>query len=1041
MRPRWDAGGTVVTTARSTHKSCRLWQGSCRPGRWSCRARALAWLLVGIVSALGVLDGAVGHAAEPTATERELTEHVLRGNREAAKKLLLQTARARSAKEPNAAVDLAAQAWTATEARGLAQLWLLEGNLAGARRVLAPHGGAKADPETLLVAADLDRLGSDAATGLKALTKAATAHPRSLPLRVALGEALVQAGKAAQARKLLDPLADLYQDGAVTETDDLVAVARSLALNGYFKDALSVLDKAEDGATEPAEQLAVQLALGELFLQKYNYRDADVALRKVLAINPHHPAAQTGQARIDLASDGDESKARQRLDKLLEHAPGWLPAVALRADLAMQDEDLAAARTWIDKGRKQRPDHPDLLYALGALAKLSDDAALWQLAVTEVDKVNPADGNLYYVTAEHLEHAHRYREVRELLQEALKRDGDHHRARAALGMAWARVAEDAKAKKELEAAFAADPYDVRTANQLTMLYDDVLKHMPVLSGPLVDLRVHKKERKVLERSVLPFLQQSIEQLDKAYGFSANRPLVVEIFPTPQQFAVRTVGLPQMGAHAVCFGHLVTSRSPVGEPFNWKLVLFHELSHVYHIQVTDGRVPRWLTEGLAMMETVWANPRWRQANDRRAWDRLKDGKLAKIARFNLAFSQARSMQDILDAYDQAMRQVDYLAERFGRDKVRQLVLAHKTGKPTTLLVQEVLGTSADDLDKGFAGWLGGRLGHYAKDFQVDADDLWPALGLAGHDPDQPDSGAAPPLAAALRALRKGEWTAATTLLNKVKVDKPDDGHDWRREATYLLMDLASRAGNQREARQHAQWLIDQPAGKGDGLRQRAVLFLGARNDGDVAAAVGHLRAAQAIAPLDPVVAELTREAAVLAASGAVPDRAAKGQPWFKALANDSDATLAHLLRELAEREAHDGRAAAALGRLAWARVAANLRKSPADPATHARAIADMELASSVIDERDPANPLTVLLEARAAWAKGQPRAALPLFRLAAERATTPAARTAAWCEAADAAKDGVDPADRAEADRHCGAGAADKRDPRGKETGADSSAEE
>jgi len=1005
---------------------------------------AAGWVRVWALAtwAAALLASAAAHGAEPTATERELADHLLHGNREAAGKLLVETARARNPKDPDRAADLAALQWTAAEARALARLWLDEGRLAEARRVLRPHLHAKGgDPETLLLDADIDRLGGDAATRLKNLTRAATSHPRHLPLRVALGEALLETGKATEARKVLDPLADLYQDGAVTETADLVAVARSLSLNGYFKDALSVLDKAEDAASEPAEQLAVQLALGELYLEKYNYRDADVALRKVLAVNPLHPAALTAQAQIDVASDGDEAKARQRLDQLMGHSPGWLPAVALRAELAMQDEDLPAARALLDKGLRQRADHPELLYALGALARLADDAALWQQTAAAVHKVNPVDGNLYFVAAQHLEHAHRYREVRELLQEALKRDGDHHRARAVLGMAWARVAEDGKAKKELEAAFAADPYDVRTANQLTILYDDVLKQMPVLAGPSVDLRVHKKERKVLERSVLPFLQQSVEQLDKAYGFSAQRPLVVEIFPTVQQFAVRTVGLPQMGAHAVCFGHLVTSRSPVGEPFNWKLVLFHELSHVYHIQATDGRVPRWLTEGLAMMETVWANPRWRQANDRRAWDRLKDDKLARLARFNLAFSQARSMQDILDAYDQAMRQVDYLAERFGRDKVRRLVLEHKTGKSTVALVQQVLGVSADDLDKGFAQWLGGRLGHYAKDFRVDADDLWPALGLAGHQEHKASDGAAPPIAAALRALRKGEWTAAATLLHKVKVDKPEDGHDWRREATYLLMDLASRAGNQREARQHAQWLVDQPGGRGDGLRQRAILFLGARNDGDVAAAVAHLRAAQAIAPLDPVVAELTREAAVLAASGVAPERAAKGAPWFKALVGDSEKQLARILRELAEREAHDGRAAVALGRLAWSHVASNLRKTPRDPAAHAQAIADLALAAGLVDERDPANRMAVLFEARAVWAKGQPRAALAIYRIAADRSSTPRERTETWCEAADAAKDGADPADRAEAERHCAGTAPDQRAPDAKDAGGDGSPQE
>ena len=595
----------------------------CRPTLNNLAVLTVLRLTVLGLTVLGLTTGGwigaptLAHAQQ-TATERELAAHSLHGNRRGAMLLAAETARARNSKNPELADKLETLPWSVAEAVELAQWWTTEGKFGAARAVLAPHVGTKtADPRAALALVEVERLSADAPTRLKLLMKLGQSLPKHLPLRLQLGQALYETGKAIEARKLLDPLADLYQEGSVTETQDLVAVARSLALNGYFKDALAVLAKAEDGAEEPADQVAIQLELGQLYLQKYNYRDADSAMRKVLQINPNHPLARTAMARIDVASDGDLAKARERLDAVLRDHPAWLPARALRAEIALHDEDVEQAKAQLGIGSAQRADFPDLVYVQGAIAKIGEDPVMWTQAVQAATRLNPNDGNLYLQTAVYLEMAHRYREVRELLQEALKRDGDLWQAHAALGVAWARVADDAKAKKELELAFGGDPYDVRTANQLTILYDDVLKSMHLLSGPNVDLRVHKKERKVLERTALPFLQSSVDQLTTAYGFAPKKPLLVEIFPQVQQFAVRTVGLPQMGAHAVCFGHLITSRSPVAEPFNWKLVLFHELSHVYHIQASDGRVPRWLTEGLAMMETAWANPRWRQANDRRA----------------------------------------------------------------------------------------------------------------------------------------------------------------------------------------------------------------------------------------------------------------------------------------------------------------------------------------------------------------------------------------------------------------------------------------
>ena len=191
---------------------------------------------------------------------------------------------------------------------------------------------------------------------------------------------------------------------------------------------------------------------------------------------------------------------------------------------------------------------------------------------------------------------------------------------------------------------------------------------------------------------------------------------MEIFPTTEQFSVRTIGLPRLGAHAVCFGHLITSRSPSEEPFNWKLVLYHELAHVFHIQATGGRVPRWLTEGLAMRESERLDPRYHMIMERPLYDRWVEGGLTPIATFNLAFSQARTGQDIMMAYYQSFWLVKFLEETHGFDKLRRLVAGHASGKATTALIQQIYGQPAEALDRGFATWLGGQLQRFDADYR-------------------------------------------------------------------------------------------------------------------------------------------------------------------------------------------------------------------------------------------------------------------------------------------------------------------------------------
>lgn len=1000
----------------------------------------------------------------PSPLEREAADQLLHGNIAPALALFENAARKGAPADKPLALEKAT--WTSGEAGVLSRLLLRAGRTAEARKVLQPFAmGPKATPERVLDLAAVLRQTGPVDERLKLLMGAAVKHKGHLQLTVALGEQLVEVGRRVEARKILDPLADRYEADEFKEAPDLAAVAKSLWLNGYVRNANDVFEQAASAALDDAERLGVELQWGLLFVDKYNWRDADKSFRKVLDIDSSEPDALCGMARIDLTSEFAVAKARTRVDGVLKANPNHLQALVLRAEVALHDENLPEARQFLERARKQRPDSPEVLRVLGAACKVADDQTCYADAEKANAKVNPTDGRFHTEVARWLEMGHRYREVLDLLNQALVRDPELWQAHAALGMGYARVADDVNARKQLEDAYSGDPFDVRTSNQLKILYDGVLKEMVLLPGRAVDLRIHRRDRKALERTIQPYLQKAYDDLVKKYGFAPARPLQVEIFPTVEQFSVRTVGLPRLGAHAVCFGHLITSRSPVEDPFNWKNVLYHELSHVFHIQASDGRVPRWLTEGLAMMESTWADPRWRSRLDRRQWDRLQAGELAKIATFNLAFTQAESMDEVVDAYHQAMFLVEYLNEQYGFAKLQALVAGHRDGSATTDLIVKILGVTPEAIDAAFATWLRQKLIRYEKDFRPTAAVLAKELGLparvrpveATEEPepsDDPTAADAPatgepapaPAAAgkaprdwlvqAIGALRQGRPDLAFALLKGelAKVDdkaappQPVPGPE--RDlcaARFLLMELAVEAKDRMTANAQAKALVDVPAGRCDGVRQHIVLaltFMPKASEGlsqsltaDIAGLVQKraeiLLPALGLDPSDASVGGLWIDLVVRAVPALERGDDRDAQAWLKSVANAGNPSdLRDIARTVTQLEANDVRAPALLGRLAWAgwRLALAEEKS--------RHLADLRLAAQALEEADPAGRASVLAEARASIAAGSTMAALPVYRLAAERSKTKTERAEVWCELADVAQGTAATADREEAVRRC-----------------------
>src|SRR5258708_36040227 len=129
------------------------------------------------------------------------------------------------------------------------------------------------------------------------------------------------------------------------------------------------------------------------------------------------------------------------------------------------------------------------------------------------------------------------------------------------------------------------------------------------------------------------MQRAIATFEKKYKFKLNGPVQVEVYPDHEDFAVRTMGMPGLGALGVTFGSVVAMDSPTSRKpgtFHWDSTMWHELSHVYVLTMTKHRVPRWFTEGMAVFEETAAAPHLGDRLDPEAINAIKTKKVVPIA---------------------------------------------------------------------------------------------------------------------------------------------------------------------------------------------------------------------------------------------------------------------------------------------------------------------------------------------------------------------------------------------------------------------------
>ncbi len=250
---------------------------------------------------------------------------------------------------------------------------------------------------------------------------------------------------------------------------------------------------------------------------------------------------------------------------------------------------------------------------------------------TRFAKSTPATAKAYARVAHHLELNYRFEDAIVYYRKAIEADPRLWSARSQLGISLMRLGQEDEPRKQLEMCYNNGYRDAATVNSLRLL--DSYKNFVTYQENGTILRLRKNEADLLHPYFEAELQRIIPTYEKKYKMKLTGPVQVEVYPDHEDFAVRTMGMPGLGALGVTFGQVVAMDSPSARKpgdFNWGSTLWHEMSHVYILSATNRRVPRWFTEGLAVHEETQVSPEWGDRVSPEILVAIRDKKLLPVA---------------------------------------------------------------------------------------------------------------------------------------------------------------------------------------------------------------------------------------------------------------------------------------------------------------------------------------------------------------------------------------------------------------------------
>lgn len=567
--------------------------------------------------------------------------------------------------------------------------------------------------------------------------------------------------------------------------EDRVAAGRAYRLLGAedadaVREALAAFDAA---LAADSTNLDARLHAGDLFLERYVAPDARREYEELLRRSPDHPGGLLGLARV-LAFEGN-SGAMAAARRALEKNPSLVPARLLVARFHLEAEAYDSAA--VEAGRALAVDSTALQgwALLGATAWLRGDSAGFTMARDAARRVHPRPAEFYSEIGEAAARQRRYADAVAMGREAVALDSLSARALGVLGTNQLRTGDIAGGRAHLERAFERDKFHIPNKNTLDLL--DQVRTFRTVDAGRFRIVAPPQEAELLSIYLAPLLEEAYDTLAARYRYRPPTPIRLELFRHHADFSVRTVGLVGLGALGVSFGTVLAMDAPSArEPgaFNWGSTAWHELAHTFTLGLSGHRVPRWLSEGLSVLEERRARPSWGADVSVQFLGAFKADRLRPVSRLNDGFVRPSHPGELGLSYYQASLVCEMIEAERGPGAFVDMLTAYRDGHDTPEVFKRVLGLSPEELDRKFEAWMRER-------FAV------PLRSVAASGGREPAGGEfVTSLEAGRALLERGELDGARAALERAQQLFPDytaaDGPAW------YLAQLHQRRGDLRAA---------------------------------------------------------------------------------------------------------------------------------------------------------------------------------------------------------------------------------------------------
>lgn len=534
----------------------------------------------------------------------------------------------------------------------------------------------------------------------KTLTAALARFPQSIQLRWLGRDVWRFNGDAQRKQQILKELGELARQAwRYRDAPNHVTLGRFLLSQGV--DPKQVLDDYfNDIKQEQPTYVEAYLASGELALEKHDYALAAESFEQAIKIDDSEPAAQFGVARAFASSEPE--KSRTALAAALAINPNHIGSLLALADDHIDAERYDEAAELLDRVEQVNPHHPLMWAYRAVLAHLASDSDREAECHAAALKWWPTNPEVDFLIGAKLARKYRFAEAAEYQRRALALDADYQPAKIELAQDLLRLGDEDAGWPLADEVYEADAYQV-VAHNLVTLQESLAKFRTLQRDGFV-VRMDEREAEIYGGDVLDLLGRARQRLCEKYEVTIDEPVIVELFPHQQDFAIRTFGLPGgVGFLGVCFGRVITANSPASQgehPSNWQATLWHEFCHVVTLHKTHNKMPRWLSEGISVYEERQANPTWGQTINPRYREIMLSDKLTPVSQLSGAFLHARTPLDLQFAYYESSLVVEYLVEKHGLKTLNRVLTDLGAGMPINDSLARSAGSLAA-LDAGFA----------------------------------------------------------------------------------------------------------------------------------------------------------------------------------------------------------------------------------------------------------------------------------------------------------------------------------------------------